>query len=390
MNLFDEINEDYQHQFVRQNSKMLSNMFGTDELSSFWLADMDFKVAKPISDELQRLVSRGVYAYEFAPKEIFNAIVEWNRTRHSLSLDAQSFVQVPGVLTGISLLIRELTEVGEGILIQTPVYHQFARLIKASHRKVVKNPLQIVNGKYEMDLEDLEQKLQRENVKLILLCNPHNPIGRVWKKEALERVAALANKYGIRIVSDEIHSDIIYSGHRFNSIRSLQQNNHIAILGSPSKTFGMQSISNGYLYISDEPTKKQIKSTVEAMYLNHGNALTTFATIAAFKHGGPWLDELLGYLEKNIHWIQSYLHEAMPGVKMFPMEGTYQVWLDFRDLNLSKAKLHQILVEKAKLALTPGSWFDADSALFMRMNIACPLAKIQKAFVQMQSAFAGK
>ena len=387
MNPFDIINEDYQHQFVRQNPRMLKNMFGSEDLTPFWIADMDFRVAQPITDELKRLVERGIYAYEFATQDVYNAIVDWNNKRHQLSLDTKSFLQISGVLTGISLLIRELTEPNDGILIQTPVYHQFAQIIKKSDRRIVRNPLQIIDGKYEMDFKDLEKKLQTENVKIILLCNPHNPVGRVWKKEELEKVAALANKHGVTIVSDEIHSDIIYSGHRFNSILSLGQENHIAMLGSPAKTFGMQSISNGYIYIPNETIRKQIKNTIGAMYLNHGNALTTFATIAAFKGGGIWLDDLLHYLESNISWIQDFVQKELPFVKMYPIEGTYQAWLDFREMNLNKEELDQLITEKAKLALTPGNWFDRDSTLFMRMNIASPLTKIQTAFKQLQTAF---
>ncbi|MCG8332735.1 MAG: PatB family C-S lyase [Chitinophagales bacterium] len=386
MNPFNIINEDYQHQFARQDPKMLKNMFGSEDLTPFWIADMDFRVAQPITDELKRLVERGIYAYEFATQDVYNAIVDWNNKRHQLSLDTKSFLQISGVLTGISLLIRELTEPNDGILIQTPVYHQFAQIIKKSDRRIVRNPLQIIDGKYEMDFKDLEKKLQTENVKIILLCNPHNPVGRVWKKEELEKLTALANKHGVTIVSDEIHSDIIYSGHRFNSILSLGQKNHIAMLGSPAKTFGMQSISNGYIYIPNETIRKQIKNTIGAMYLNHGNALTTFATIAAFKEGGIWLDDLLHYLERNISWIQDFVQKELPFVKMYPIEGTYQAWLDFREMNLNKEELDQLITEKAKLALTPGNWFDRDSALFMRMNIASPLTKIQTAFKQLQTA----
>ncbi len=384
MSSFDIVNEDYAHQFVRQNSKMLKNMFGSGDLTPFWIADMEFKVAQPITDELNRLVTRGVFAYEFATQDIYDAIAGWSRKRYQLSLDAKYFLQISGVLTGISLLIRELTAPNDGILIQTPVYHQFAQIIKTANRKIVRNPLQIVEGKYKIDYVDLEKKLQIESVKIILLCNPHNPVGRVWKKEELQKVAALANKYGVIIISDEIHSDIVYSGHRFNSILSLEQENHIALLGSPAKTFGMQSISNGYIYIPNEVTRKQVKNTIEAMYLNHGNALTTFATIAAFKDGGRWLDGLLQYLESNINWIQGFLQKELPFVKMYPVEGTYQAWLDFRELNFSKEELSQLIVLKAKLALTPGNWFDRDCALFMRMNIASPLAKLQTAFKRLQ------
>lgn len=386
MTPFDTIKENTENLFARENPKMLQNIFGTDEVTPFWIADMDFPVAKPITEELKRIVDRGIYAYEFNPKGIINAIVDWNKKRHQLPLEKIFFLQITGVLTGISLLIRELTQQGDGVLIQTPVYHQFSQLIKTSKRRIIRNPLKIIDGKYEMDFDDLEEKLKSENVKLILLCNPHNPVGRVWKQEELQKAIELANTYEVTIISDEIHSDIIYSGHKFNSIMSLNQENHIALIGSPAKTFGMQSISDGYIYIPEEKVRKQISRVIESMYLNHGNAFTTFATIAAYKYGDEWLDKLISYLENNISWIQDFMQKELPLIKMYPVEGTYQIWLDFREMNLTKDELNRLLVEKAKLGLTPGNWFDRENTLFMRMNIASPLSKIQSAFKQLSIA----
>ncbi|APD08150.1 cystathionine beta-lyase [Flavobacteriaceae bacterium UJ101] len=387
MNQFDQINKNFEHKFAKENPRMLHYLFETQDVLPFWIADMDFTVAEPITKELKRLVDRSIYAYEFDAQSIFKAIVEWNKNRHNLFLDYKNFIQIPGVLTGIALLIRELTELGDGILIQTPVYHQFAQVIKKSGRKIIQNPLQIVDGEYKIDFIDLEQKLQSGKVKMILLCNPHNPIGRVWKLEELQKVVDLANQYNVRIISDEIHSDIIYSGHQFTSILSFNDSKHIALLGSPAKTFGMQSISNGYLYISDDETREQLKHTVESMHLNHGNAFTTFATIAAYQKGGPWLDDLISYLEETLSWIKEYLKKELPLITMYPAEGTYQIWLDFTKLNLSDDELKDFLVKKAKLGFAPGSWFDQNYGQFMRMNIASPLIKIQNAFKRLKTVY---
>ena len=376
--------ESFGHKFAKENPHMLQRIFGTNDLTPFWLADMDFPVAQPITQELQRLVNRGVYAYEFNADEVYRAITTWNKERHQLSLKPENFIQVSGVLTGIALLVRELSAPGEGVLIQPPVYHQFAQIIKTANRKIVKNPLKLVNGTYQMDFDDLEQKLQTENVKIILLCNPHNPVGRVWKTEELQQLVEIANRYQVTIISDEIHSDIIYSGHRFNSLMSLDKHlQHISLIGSPAKTFGMQSIANGYIYIPDDDTRKTIKSVVASMYLNHGNALTTFATIAAYRKGQEWVNDLVSYLEKTLAWITSYLKSELPMVKMYPVEGTYQVWLDFRETGLNQKTLADLVIKQAKLGLTPGNWFAKENALFMRMNIASPLPKVQQAFQQL-------
>lgn len=380
MKQFDEILNGRENQFIKSDSSMLSNLFGKDDIESFWVADMDFKVASSITEEINRLADRGVYAYEFAQKSIYREISKWNKNRHALNLSEDSFIQVPGVLTAISILIRKLTAVGEGVLIQTPVFHQFTKVIKSANRKIVKNPLKIVNGKYEIDFKDFEEKLKTGKVRMVLLCNPHNPVGRVWTSEEMVKLVDISNRYKVTIVSDEIHSDIVYSGHKFNSIASVSKSGHVALIGSPAKTFGMQSISNGYMYIPDEAMFQMIYNTVDSMYLSHGNAFTTFATIAAYSNGGHWVNDLLKYLELNIAWIKEYLETEASIVKMFEVEGTYQVWLDFSGINLSAEELKTRLVNDAKIALTPGSWFGEENAYYFRMNIASPLSKIQDAF----------
>ncbi len=387
MNSFDTLHDNFEHYFVKSNPQLLKSMFDATDVMPLWIADMDFKVAEPITRELQRLVDRGIYAYEFNTNMIFKAIADWNLKRHQLKLDSKAFIQVSGVLTGIALLIRELSNEGDGIIVQTPVYHQFYKIIETANRKIVRNPLKIVDGNYEMDFDDLEEKLKTENIKIILLCNPHNPVGRVWNKEELQKLTELANTYSVTIISDEIHSDIIYSKATFNSITSFNQNQqHIAIIGSPAKTFGMQSISNGYLYIANEAIFNRIKATVESMYLDHGNAFSTFATITAYTQGEEWVDNLITYIESSIGWIQDYLQKEIPKVKLFIPEGTYQIWLDFSALNLSDEALKQLIFEKAKLALAPGTWFDKNHSQFMRMNIASPLSKIKEAFYQLKTA----
>ncbi len=386
MNQFDTTHT-VEHNFAKSNPNYLKAMFGTTDVMPLWIADMDFEIAKPIQEALQKLVTRNIYAYEFNTEEAFKAISDWNLKRHQLQLNPKSFVQVSGVLTGIGVLIRELSDKGDGILIQTPIYHQFFKVIESAGRKVISNKLKVVDGHYQMDFEDIERKLKTLNIKIILLCNPHNPIGRVWTKEELQKLIHLANQYGVTIISDEIHSDIVYSKSQFNSISSLESSeNHIAVLGSPAKTFGMQSISNGYIYIPNENTHKQVKQTIGALYLDHGSIHSVNATIAAYLKGEEWLDDLLGYLEKTMIWIENFMQKELPEVTLFKPEGTYQIWLDFSKLNLSDDALKHLIVYQAKLALTPGDWFEASHAQFMRMNVASPLSKIQQAFHQLKKA----
>ncbi len=386
MNAFNTIHT-VDNNFAKSNPNYLKAMFDATDVMPLWIADMDFEIATPIKEALQKLITRNIYAYEFNTGAIFKAISDWNFKRHQLELNPKSFIQVLGVLTGIGLLIRELSEKGDGIMVQTPVYHQFFKVIESAGRTVVSNELKVVEGHYQMDFEDMERKLKTQKIKVILLCNPHNPIGRVWTKEELQKLVMLANTYQVTIISDEIHSDIVYTESEFNSIASIENsNNHITVIGSPAKTFGMQSISNGYVYIPNEKIYQQVKKTVSSLYLDHGNILSANATIAAYTKGEEWLNELLVYLEKTMKWIIVFIEKELPQITVYKPEGTYQVWLDFSKLQLSDDALKHLIIKQAKLALTPGEWFESRHTQFMRMNIASPLEKIQQAFYQLKGA----
>ncbi|WP_261840855.1 MalY/PatB family protein [Aliamphritea ceti] len=381
---FDQSNAASHNNFIRNSSSMLQGIFGTTDVMPFWVADMDFTVAEPVKAELLRLANRGQYAYEFNSEGVFAAISDWFKRRHQLQLDTDKFVQVSGVLTAIALLIRELTDKGEGVLIQTPAYHQFSKVISTAGREIIKSPLLIEDGRYVMNFADLDEKMRVSDVNVMILCNPHNPVGRVWTQDELQTLLKLANKHGVTIISDEIHADIIHSGHRFTSVMALEPDNHVSLIGSPSKTFGMQSISNGYIYTGNQKILEAMRAVSASMYLDHGNAFTTFATIAAFNQGEAWVDELLEYLRGNIDWISNFLQTELPEIKMFPVEGTYQVWLDFSATGLSGETLTKTL-GKAGFGASPGSWFDSDASQFARMNFAASKADIEIAFKRLKT-----
>lgn len=364
--------------FVRHNPKYLKMFYGTDQVTPFWVADMDLPVADPIKDALRYVADRGQFAYEFNSEGIFRAISGWFARRHGLRLKPENFVPFPGVLTAISLLIREFSNEGEGVLMQVPAYHQFGKIISSAGREAVKSSLINDNGNYRMDFDDLEAKLTPDNVKLMLLCNPHNPVGRVWTTEELIRVVEIAERQGVVIISDEIHADIIYGDNRFTSLSSLDNNRHVSVLGSPAKTFGMQSISNGYIYTENAEILKRMKNVEDSMYLGHGNAFTTYATIAAYEKGDEWVNELLVYLQGTIDWMAQFLIEDLPTVKMSPVEGTYQVWLDCSETGFEGDALKAKLGE-AGFGATPGTWFDETATAFIRINIAAPRSDIQLA-----------
>lgn len=381
---FDKKNPTQVDKFIRHDPHFLKRIFGTEDVAPFWVADMDFAVADPIRDELTRLAERAQFAYEFDHKGVYSSIAEWFERRNALTLKTDSFVQVPGVLTGLALIIRELTNPGDGILIQTPAFHQFAKAIRSAERDVVTSPLKIVDRRYEMDFDDLEKKLASSAAKLIVLCNPHNPVGRVWTREEIRRTLELAAEHGVTVVSDEIFADMVMPAHSFTSIMSADEARHVALIGAPSKTFGMQSISNGYIYTTNETLLTALKKAVDSMFLGHANAFTTFATIAAFKHGDAWVDELVAYIDRTAASVGSFLAESLPSVSMYELEGTYELWLDFRAMGLAPGELVKKMGE-ARTGLTPGSWFSEDTALFARMNLASPRSEVLSALERLST-----
>lgn len=386
MNPFD-LEHHVENHFVKNNPKYLKMVLGADDVMPLWIADMDFKVAPPITEALQNIVERGIYAYEDISPQVKEAIANWNFKRHGLKMNPNAFIQVNGVLTAIAVILRAITREGDGVMVQTPVYHQFFQVTKTANRTVVDNPLKIENGHYQFDFDQMETQLKTGNTKIILLCNPHNPVGRVWNREELQKLVDLANTYHVIIVSDEVHSEIVFSNSKFHSILSLENvENHIAVLGSPAKTFGMQSIANGYIYTENKAYFETINRLVTSMYLHQGGALSAYAILAAYTKGHEWVDELVEYLEVTVNWVETFLKTELPQVKMIKPEGTYQIWLDFSELNLTETELKTLVFQKAKVGLALGSTFGADYKLFMRMNIASPLLKIQEAFQQLKKA----
>ncbi|WP_286261970.1 MalY/PatB family protein [Thalassotalea atypica] len=386
MALFNSASKNSEHTFVKHNPDMLNNFYGTTDVFPYWVADMDFEVAAPISQELARLVKRGVYSYEFNESAVYKSISSWYAKRHDITLSEQNFVQVPGVLSGIALLLRQMTKEGDRVLIHTPAYHQFANLINKANRTVVTSDLIADETKYRIDFDHLEQQIKQQNVKVLIFCNPHNPTGRVWSKKELEMVVTISKRHNVTIISDEIHADIIYDNSTFTSLTNFDYDNIVTLIGSPAKTFGMHSISNGYIYTNNGTMLAQIKSQVSAMYLDHGNAFSTFSTIAAYNKGEQWLEDMLSYLQGTVDWIEHFIATRIPEIKMYRPEGTYQIWFDFSGLSLSDEQLKTLIFNEAKMGLTPGTWFGVDESHFMRMNIATSRDSIETSFELLANA----
>lgn len=386
MNYFDKKLSTTENNFVKSQQRVLKSMFGRDDLLPLWIADMDFEVAPCIKNALQEMVERGVFSYEFQPDDLPEIMANWYKKRHQLELNAKCFIYAPSVLSAIALVLQGFTKESAGVVIQTPVYHMFETLVKKNNRKVVTNPLLLNDGKYEMDLVQLEQQIIKEDVKLMILCNPHNPTGRVWTKAELRDLIEVLKKHEVLLLSDEIHADIIYQNNKFTSTSVFDYQNQLVLLGSPAKSFGMQGVANGFIYAENLNYKKRLKQVTEMLAIDHGNALTAYATKAAYEEGAGWVDELLKYLQKTIIWVDEFLTKELPQVKMVAPEGTYLLWLDFRELGLTDKELNQLIIDDAKLALGKGTVFGKEGEGFMRMTIASPLPVIQQAFIQLKSA----
>ncbi|MCR4756186.1 MAG: pyridoxal phosphate-dependent aminotransferase [Butyrivibrio sp.] len=377
----------------RKNTSSLKFDFGIerkgrDDLLPMWVADMDFKLPDEIIEDLEKRVSHGIFGYTDPKDDYKKALRNWLLERHGIEIEDDWNTVVPGIVYAIATTIRALTKPGDAILIQQPVYYPFMETIKLNNRKVVNNQLIYKDYHYEIDFEDFEKKIIEEDVKLFLLCSPHNPVGRVWTKDELIRMAEICLRHEVFIFADEIHSDFVYRGYKHTSFLSLGEK-YIkkTVLGtSPSKTFNIAGLQVANIIIPDPDVRSSFKRENEAAGYSQGSVLGMTATISAYTKGGQWVDELLDYLEGNLSFVRNFLKEKLPEVKLIEPEGTYLIWLDFSGIADGRKELEKLIVEDARLWLDQGAIFGKETALFERINIACPRQILQKAMEQLYEA----
>jgi cystathionine beta-lyase len=292
------------------------------------------------------------------------------------------------VLNGISIAINQHSEKGDGVIIQPPVFFEFRTVIRANGRRMVKNPLQLVDGRYQMDFQDLEEKAADPKSKVMIICNPHNPVGRVWSRADLAQAAEICRRHEVLVVSDEIHGDIVYKPHRYTPLASISTDLAQAsiICLSPAKSFNIAGMIDAMAVIANEQYRQQFHDFAHRYQINKTNVFASAAFEAAYSHGGAWLDDLLAYLQGNIDFLRSFLAQNLPQVKLIEPEGTYLVWLSFEELGLGAKELAAFLAQEAGLALNPGHWFGREGAGFARMNIACPQSLLQEALSRLTDA----
>ena len=332
--------------------------FGRSDILPMWVADMDFKSPKEITNSIVERAHHGVYGYTEASKELNDSIYNWLRKRHNWTIDTKKLTHSPGVVTSVINVIQAFTQEEEKILMQTPIYYPFYSCINN-------------NGYFQIDFEDLEEKL-KDNVKMMIFCSPHNPIGRVWTNEELRKVANLCKKYDVILISDEIHFDLVYKNHKHTPLASLELYDNIVTLISPTKTFNIAGLSISSAIIEKEDLKKKF---VETLNKNGANMLNIFgieAAKAGYTYGENWLDELIKYLEENLNTLEEYIEKNIPQIKVTRPEATYLAWLDCNGLPIEKDKIKDFFINKVGIGLNDGATFGIEGQGYQRLNFACP------------------
>ena len=355
----------------------------------FWVADMDFRTAPPVIEELTRRVQHGIFGYTDPGADYRAAVWNWMKTQHGWTPAEGSLTITPGVVFALGMAVQSFTAPGDAVLIQQPVYYPFSSIILGNDRQLVNSPLVLKDGHYEIDFVDFEQKITSKNVKLFLLCNPHNPAGRVYTRDELQKMATICLQHDVTIIADEIHNDFIRKGHEHTVLASLGDDiaQHVVTCTAPSKTFNLAGLQISNIFIENESMRQKFRATIDHAGYSQPNALGMFAAQAAYEKGLPWLEALRDYLEQNYQKTKAFLEKELPKVQLIEPEGTYLLWLDFRAYGLSAKELDDIIVHEANLWLDSGHIFGKDGEGFERLNIACPWATLQQGLKQLAKAF---
>ncbi|WP_173915765.1 MalY/PatB family protein [Halobacillus sp. Marseille-Q1614] len=356
-----------------------AELYQSDDVLPMWVADMDFQVPEPVIEALEERVKHGIFGYTMPDDQVKETITSWLYKRHDWEMEKDWITYSPGVIPSLHMIIQSLTQPSDSVIIQTPVYPPFYSVIKQHDRKLVTNPLIYQNEEYSIDFSDFENKIVEHDVKIFILCNPHNPIGRVWKRDELIKLSEICLRHEVTIVSDEIHADLVFKPNTHIPIASLSEEvNQSAITClSPTKTFNLAGLQASYLVTADEEKRKQIKAQFDKQGMFMLNTLGLTAMEAAYRDGEEWLEELLKTLEKNRDYVTERIHNEIDEIRVIHAEGTYLIWLDFRKLNLSHKELKSFMQKKAKIGLNDGESFGEEGQGFMRINVAAPPKIVQ-------------
>ena len=358
------------------------------DLLPLWIADMDFPCARPIVDALRDRVDKQIFGYSMAYSESYlDAVTGWFKGHGNWEIDPDAIKVAPGIVPALGVLIRALTEAGDGVIIQSPVYHPFSQLIVKNNRKLVNNSLIEEDGRYRMDFDDLEAKAKDKDTKLLLLCNPHNPVGRLWTREELARLADICLKNDVLIVSDDIHCDLVRDPSAYIPLSTVNSDERIITCTAASKTFNLAGLQISNIVINDPKIRELWEEEIVGRCGIMGvGTMGIVATRAAYTQGQPWLDQVNAYISDNLHYVEQFVAERLPKARYRVPEGTYFAWIDFREYGFSAEQLEEAMVFRAKVALDEGHIFGDEGSGFERINVACPRSILRDCLERMEKA----
>ena len=352
---------------------------------------MDFPVPVAVGEALVRRAKHPIYGYTAPTGSYYKAVTDWMKGRHGWDVSADWISITPGVVPALNLLIRAFVPAGGGVLIQPPVYYPFFRAIENNRARLIRNPLILENGRYTMDFEDLDEQTSDPHVRMAILSNPHNPVGRVWTEQELVRFGEICLKNDVLIVADEVHGDLIYTGHRFIPFAGLRFDfaSNTIVCTSASKTFNMAGLQTSNIVIPDEQLRSDFRKTLNATGLYGAATFGVVATEAAYNHGEDWLEQVLAYLEDNLSFLERFVETNLAGIRVVRPEGTFLVWLDCRGLGLEREELTKLMFDRARVCLDDGFLFGDEGDGFERINIACPRSILTDALERIRKALDG-
>ena len=343
-----------------------------------WVADMDFRTAPAIIEALRRRVDHGVFGYTRVPQSYYDAVTGWFARRHGWNIDKDWIIYTSGVVPALSAVIKALTMPGDKVLIQTPVYNCFFSSIRNNGCEIVESPLVYADNTYSIDFEDLERKASDPKVKAMILCNPHNPAGRVWSRDELIRIGEICIRHDVVVIADEIHCELVMPGYEYTPFASISEefSRHSVSCVSPSKAFNIAGLQIANIVCADAGRRAKIDRAININEVCDVNPFGVIALQAAYNEGAEWLDQLLEYIYDNYEYMRSFCEEHLPDFPITKLEGTYLVWMDCRKFGMTSAELEKVLIQDAKLWLNAGTMYGKDGEGFMRWNIACPRARM--------------
>lgn len=384
---------DFNEIIDRKNSDSLKFDFAVEkglpeDVLPLWVADMDFKAPPGVIEALQKSLDRGIFGYSDTKDDYYEIVAAWFKKRFDFTYEKQWLVKTPGIVFALANAVRALTEKGDNVIIQPPVYYPFFNVIRNNHRNIIENPLVYRDGKFYIDFEDFEKKIVDNNVKLFILCSPHNPVSRVWTKEELQKLGEICLKHNVYVVADEIHCDFVFEGYKHHIFIDAvpEMKDRTIICTAPSKTFNVAGMQLSNIFIPSAEIRERYMAEIDVTGYTVPSNPGVVACKAAYATGEEWFEECLAYIKGNFDYLRDFLKENLPELKLIEPEGTYLAWIDCSGLGLSAEELNDLIINKAKLWFDSGDIFGKASEQFQRIVLACPRATLEKALKQLKEA----